>query len=75
MIIGYARASTADQGPNRGGPRSRQARGVKFGRKNVLTVDQRAYVAKLCADGERVRHIARVMGVGTATIGRIAPIP
>ncbi|QRG08710.1 recombinase family protein [Xanthobacter dioxanivorans] len=52
-----------------------KARGVKFGRKSVLTADQRAYVAKLRAEGESVRHIARVMGVSTATIGRIAPTP
>ena len=52
-----------------------KARGVKFGRKSVLTADQRAYVAKLRAEGESVRHIARVMGVSTATIGRIAPAP
>lgn len=52
-----------------------KARGVKFGRKCVLTADQRAYVAKLRAEGESVRHIARVMGVSTATIGRIAPAP
>jgi len=52
-----------------------QARGVKFGRKSVLTADQRAYVAKLRAEGESVRQIARVMGVSTATIGRIAPAP
>lgn len=46
---------------------------MKFGRKCVLTADQRAYVAKLRAEGESVRHIARVMGVSAATIGRIAP--
>ena len=50
-----------------------QARGVKFGRKSVLTADQRAYVAKLRAEGESVRHIARIMGVSKATISRIAP--
>lgn len=52
-----------------------KARGVKFGRKSVLTAEQRAYVAKLRAEGESVRQIARVMGVSTATIGRIAPAP
>lgn len=52
-----------------------KARGVKFGRKSVLTADQRAYVAKLRAEGESVRLIARVMGVSTATIGRIAAAP
>ncbi|ABS66340.1 Resolvase domain [Xanthobacter versatilis] len=51
-----------------------QARGVKFGRKSVLAVDQRAYVAKLRAEGESVRHIARIMGVSKATISRIAPV-
>lgn len=50
-----------------------KAKGVKFGRKSVLTSDQRAYVAKLRAEGEGVRQIARVMGVSKATICRIPP--
>lgn len=50
-----------------------KANGVKFGRKSVLTADQRAYVAKLRAEGEGVRQIARVMGVSKATISRIPP--
>lgn len=52
-----------------------QARGVKFGRKSVLTADQRAYIAKLRAEGESVRQIARIIGVSKATIGRVAPEP
>ncbi|MDE1568802.1 recombinase family protein [Aquabacter sp. P-9] len=48
-----------------------KARGIKFGRKPRLSADQQAYVAKLKADGESVRHIARIMGVSKATIGRI----
>lgn len=50
-----------------------QARGVKFGRKSVLSADQRAYIAKLRAEGESMRHIARIMGVSAATIGRVPP--
>ncbi|MDQ0507554.1 recombinase family protein [Xanthobacter agilis] len=50
-----------------------KARGVKFGRKSVLSADQRAYIAKLRAEGESVRHIARIMGVSAATIGRVPP--
>lgn len=50
-----------------------KANGVKFGRKSALTADQRAYVAKLRAEGEGVRQIARVMGVSKATISRIPP--
>ncbi len=48
-----------------------KARGIKFGRKPKLTADQQAYVARLKADGESVRQIARIMGVSKATIGRI----
>lgn len=48
-----------------------KTRGVKFGRKPKLTVEQQAYIAKLRADGEGVRQIARIMGVSSATIGRI----
>ncbi len=48
-----------------------KARGIKFGRKPKLSPDQQAYVARLRADGEGVRQIARIMGVSKATIGRI----
>ncbi len=44
---------------------------MKFGRKPKLTAEQQAYVAKLRADGEGVRQIARIMSVSSATIGRI----
>jgi len=50
-----------------------KVRGVKFGRKSVLSTDQRAYIAKLRAEGESMRHIARIMGVSAATIGRVPP--
>lgn len=50
-----------------------KARGVKFGRKSVLSADQRAYIAKLRAEGESIRHIARIIGVSAATIGRVPP--
>lgn len=50
-----------------------KARGVQFGRKPKLTAEQQAYVGKLRADGEGVRQIARIMGVSSATIGRIPP--
>lgn len=50
-----------------------KARGVKFGRKPKLTAEQQTYVAKLRADGDGVRQIARIMGVSSATIGRIPP--
>lgn len=48
-----------------------KARGIKFGRKPKLTPDQQAYVTRLKADGESCSHIARIMGVSKATIGRI----
>lgn len=50
-----------------------KAKGIKFGRKPKLSIEQQAYVARLRADGEGVRQIARIMGVSSATIGRIPP--
>ncbi|MEP9380581.1 recombinase family protein [Aquabacter sp. CN5-332] len=50
-----------------------KARGIRFGRKPKLSSDQQAYAARLKAEGESVRHIARIMGVSKATIGRIPP--
>ncbi|MFG1361393.1 recombinase family protein [Xanthobacter pseudotagetidis] len=50
-----------------------KAQGIKFGPKHALTIEQRAYVAKLRQAGESVRQIARIMGVSKATISRIAP--
>lgn len=50
-----------------------KARGVKFGRRSVLSAEQRSYVAKLRSEGESVRHIARIMGVSAATVGRVPP--
>lgn len=52
-----------------------RARGVKLGRKPKLTTAQRAFVAQQRAGGESVRHLARVLGVSRATIGRIPPTP
>jgi DNA invertase Pin-like site-specific DNA recombinase len=48
-----------------------KARGVKLGRRHSLTLAQRAFVAQQRANGESVRHLARVLGVSKATIGRI----
>lgn len=48
-----------------------KARGVQLGRRPKLSVDQRRFVAAERAKGESVRHLARVLGVSKATIGRI----
>jgi DNA invertase Pin-like site-specific DNA recombinase len=48
-----------------------KARGVKLGRRHKLSVEQRAFVARERANGESVRHLARVLAVSKATIGRI----
>ena len=48
-----------------------KARGVKLGRRHCLTVAQRTFVAQQRANGESVRHLAKVLGVSKATIGRI----
>lgn len=50
-----------------------QARGVRLGRRPKLSIDQRRFVASERAKGESVRHLARVLGVSKATIGRIQP--
>lgn len=47
------------------------ARGVRLGRKPTLSPQQRAWVARERAKGESTRHLARVLGVSKATIGRI----
>ena len=52
-----------------------RARGVKLGRKPKLSATQRAFVAQERARGESVRHLAKVLGVSRATIGRIPPAP
>ena len=50
-----------------------KARGVKLGPRFKLSAEQRAYVARERAKGEGVRHLARILGVSKATIGRIPP--
>ena len=40
---------------------------------NKLSAEQRAYVARERAKGESTRHLARILGVSKATIGRIPP--
>jgi len=50
-----------------------KARGVKLGRRHGLTVAQRTFVAQQRANGESVRHLARVLWGSKATIGRIPP--
>jgi DNA invertase Pin-like site-specific DNA recombinase len=48
-----------------------KARGVKLGPRFKLSAEQRAYVARERAKGESTRHLARILGVSRATIGRI----
>jgi len=50
-----------------------KTRGVKLGRRPTLSLAQRSFVAQQRANGESVRHLARVLGVSKATIGRIPP--
>ena len=50
-----------------------KARGVKLGRRPSLSLAQRSFVAQQRAQGESMRHLARVLGVSKATIGRIPP--
>ncbi len=48
-----------------------QARGVKFGPKFKLSLEQRSWILEQRAAGESVRHLARVVGVSKATIARL----
>ena len=48
-----------------------KARGLKLGPRFKLSAEQRAYVARERATGESTRHLARILGVSRATIGRI----
>lgn len=48
-----------------------RARGVKLGRKPILSTDQRRFVAEERGKGESVRYLAKILGVSKATIGRI----
>lgn len=51
-----------------------KARGVRLGRRPILSADQQRFVAEERAKGESVRYLARILGVSKATIGRIPPI-
>jgi DNA invertase Pin-like site-specific DNA recombinase len=48
--------------------------GVRFGRKHVLSADQRAIVARGRAEGERVRELAQITGARKSIISRIGPL-
>lgn len=50
-----------------------KARGVRLGRRPILSADQRRFVAEERAKGESVRYLARILGVSKATIGRVPP--
>lgn len=52
-----------------------KARGVKLGRRPILTEDQRRFIAGERANGESVRHLARIVGVSRTTVGRVPPSP
>ena len=53
------------------GRQSARKRGVKFGRKPILTTHQQSEVAKMLNEGRSIRSIARHFNVGVATIDRI----
>ena len=48
-----------------------QKRGVKFGRKPVLTRHQQKEVLRMLNEGQAIRAIARHFNVGVATIDRV----
>ncbi|MDD9911694.1 MAG: recombinase family protein [Alphaproteobacteria bacterium] len=53
------------------GRRVARANGVKFGRKNKLTVHQQRTALELLAKGEGVRAVARLFNVNASTISRL----
>jgi DNA invertase Pin-like site-specific DNA recombinase len=52
------------------GVKAAQSRGVKFGRKPKLTIEQRAHARHLIDQGEPVPAVARLLSVDRATIYR-----
>ena len=76
MKIGYCRVSTDDQNPDlqldhiEAGRAAAQARGVKMGRKPLLTAQQVAHARKLREQGESPRDIAQALTVSRRTIYR-----
>jgi DNA invertase Pin-like site-specific DNA recombinase len=47
-----------------------QARGVKMGRKPLLSAPQVAHARTLLAQGERLVHVARLLNVSRRTLER-----
>jgi DNA invertase Pin-like site-specific DNA recombinase len=48
-----------------------KARGVKMGRKPILTAGQVAHARKLVAQGQRPADVAKVLGVSRRTVYRV----
>ena len=46
------------------------ARGVKMGRKPILTAQQIAHARKLVGQGERPKEVAKLLGVSRRTVYR-----
>ena len=51
-----------------------QARGVKMGRKLLLSAQQVAHTRKLLEQGERPVHVAQLLKVSRRTLERALPI-
>ena len=54
----------------RAGVKAAQRRGVKFGRKAVLTADQIDHARKLIEEGEGRQYVADLLNVGRSTLYR-----
>jgi DNA invertase Pin-like site-specific DNA recombinase len=52
-----------------------QSRGVKFGRKPILTPHQQREARKRIEAGETQRSVVRSYNVSQATISRLPPLP
>lgn len=52
------------------GRRNAIAKGIKFGRKDALSDEEKLEVAKLIADGKTKVEVAKKFGVGRTTIYR-----
>jgi DNA invertase Pin-like site-specific DNA recombinase len=67
----FERALIAER--TRAGLASARQRGTPLGRKPKLTPDQIQHARKLIDTGESPRHVAKTMGVSTATLYRFIP--
>ncbi|WFU59981.1 recombinase family protein [Bradyrhizobium pachyrhizi] len=72
-LVGYSARKTREDIIRRTSEGRKRARekGIKFGRKPKLTLDERRVARELCATGKSQRDVAIAFGVSSSTISRI----